>query len=482
MSLMSAKESQLLTQLADSLKHQSGCQKWRPAFHLSPAVGLLNDPNGFIHYQGRYHLFYQWNPFACGHGPKFWGHVSSENLCEWEHHPVALAPSEDYESHGCYSGSAIEKDGSLLLFYTGNVKFSDGGRTAWQCVAEVTDQGVHKKGPVLGLPEGYTGHVRDPKVWQHDDGRWYMVLGAQDLDEQGKVLLYRSDDASSWQFVGEMAGSRVGNLDDFGYMWECPDLFPLGDRDFLIVCPQGLDAEGDKYQNLFQCGYFSGQLNYETGQYSHGEFRELDAGFDFYAPQTTVDDSGRRLIFGWLGLPDENESSYPTIEHNWIHCMTIPRELIADGDKLKQRPVAELADLRGEMLIDGQISEKFTVPEACELQMGSIKTPFTLNFREAAELSWDGEFICLSRINWKTGLWEQRRCACQNITDIRLFHDSSTLEIFINDGAVVMSSRFFPAENCNSVSIDSNEQLALQMWSMRSGFAPLPIGSECLLG
>ncbi|MTI15060.1 sucrose-6-phosphate hydrolase [Sansalvadorimonas verongulae] len=469
MSTVSTKEGQLRKQLADVLnqEHHAGCQPWRPVFHLSPSVGLLNDPNGFIHYQGRYHLFYQWNPFACGHGPKFWGHVSSENLCDWQEHSVALVPSEDYESHGCYSGSAIEREGALLLFYTGNVKFSDGGRTAWQCVAEVTDDEVLKKGPVLGLPKGYTGHVRDPKVWQHSDGCWYMVLAAQDRQMQGKVLLYRSRDAFDWHLVGEMAGSQTGSLGDFGYMWECPDLFLLGGKDFLLVCPQGLEPEGDKYQNLFQCGYFSGQLDYQSGTYSHGEFTELDAGFDFYAPQTTEDASGRRLIYGWLGLPDENESSHPTIEHGWIHCMSIPRELIADGNRLKQRPARELMNLRQELVIDSLTSETFTVPEACELLINSVKAPFALHFREAAELAWDGEFISLSRLNWRTGQWEHRRHACKSVNDIRLFHDSSTLEIFINDGSIVMSSRFFPEKNHQVCKYLSDIPGYLQVWSMR---------------
>ena len=72
----------------------------------------------------------------------------------------------------------MDSQGTLTLCYTGNVKFDDGSRTAWQCTATENADGTFTKlGPVLPLPEGYTGHVRDPKVWQHE-GRWYMVLGA----------------------------------------------------------------------------------------------------------------------------------------------------------------------------------------------------------------------------------------------------------------------------------------------------------------
>ncbi|SPW13246.1 Sucrose-6-phosphate hydrolase [Cronobacter sakazakii] len=90
---------------------------------------------------------------------------------------------------GCYSGSAVDDNGRLTLCYTGNVKFDDGTRTAWQCLAvQNADGGFDKLGPVMPLPGGYTGHVRDPKVWRHGE-HWYMVLGAQDLELQGKVLL-----------------------------------------------------------------------------------------------------------------------------------------------------------------------------------------------------------------------------------------------------------------------------------------------------
>lgn len=90
------------------------------------------------------------------------------------HEPVALLPTEEYEINGCYSGSAVLNDGKITLIYTGNVKYADGSRTAYQCLASESSDGSYQKlGPVISLPEGYTGHVRDPKVWQHDV-LWYM--------------------------------------------------------------------------------------------------------------------------------------------------------------------------------------------------------------------------------------------------------------------------------------------------------------------
>ena len=166
---------------------------------------MLNDPNGFIHFAGRYHLFYQWNALGW-HQHKCWGHWSSADLLHWQHEPIALMPYEEYDRSGCYSGSAVDDNGALTLIYTGNVKFADGSRTAAVSGGAEWQGGFDKLGPVIALPDGYTGHVRDPKVWRHGE-HWFMVLGAQDLQKQGKVLLLRSADLREWHNLGEIAGA-----------------------------------------------------------------------------------------------------------------------------------------------------------------------------------------------------------------------------------------------------------------------------------
>ncbi len=242
------KESHLLKQVVRSLlagQLKAAADPHRPRWHLAAPVGLLNDPNGFIEHDGRYHLFYQWNPLGCAHANKGWGHVTSTDLLHWQHELPALLPIEPYEQSGCYSGSAVsDEQGRLTLIYTGNVKYPDGSRTAYQCLARADGEGGFEKlGPVLDQPAGYSGHVRDPKVW-HDGRQWLMVLGARTLDDKGEVLLYRGDALDGWMLVGPIAGSGRGRLGEFGYMWECPDLFPLADRHVLISCPQGIAPRG----------------------------------------------------------------------------------------------------------------------------------------------------------------------------------------------------------------------------------------------
>ncbi|MBF7957865.1 sucrose-6-phosphate hydrolase [Rahnella victoriana] len=444
---------------------KAAADPYRPGWHLAPPVGLLNDPNGFIQHNGRFHLFYQWNPLACAHGAKFWGHWSSADLLHWQHEPLALAPSEAYESHGCYSGSAVTDNGQLTLIYTGNVKYPDGCRTAFQCLArENADGEFDKTGPVFNLPEGYTGHVRDPKVWRHEN-HWYMVLGAQDVSLKGKVLLLRADDLSAWDLLGEIAGSGLHGLGEFGYMWECPDLFRLADNDILICCPQGLAAESDRYLNTFQSGYFVGQLDYEKAEFTHGEFTELDLGFEFYAPQTTQTDDGRRLLIGWMGIPDGDEFFQPTIQNGWLHTMTSPRELTLVAGKIMQKPARELQQLRRDEQAWHGIADDCPPLDITKAETEIVtEQAFSADFGGDMTLSFEGEWLRLTRNNRRTGLTEHRVWRGQ-LRKLTVLSDTSSLEIFINDGEAVMSSRYYPVLPAQLI-LRGSGQITLRHWSL----------------
>lgn len=437
----------------------------RPAWHLAPSVGLLNDPNGFIQYDGVYHLFYQWNPLGCDHRNKCWGHWQSTDLLHWQHQPVALAPGACYDSHGCYSGSAVVADGKLTLVYTGNVKYPDGSRTAYQCLAQDSGQGEFAKlGPVLPLPAGYSGHVRDPKVWRHQDS-WYMVLGARDLQDRGKVLLLSSADLRSWRLLGEIAGSGLNGIGEFGYMWECPDLFALDGAQVLICCPQGLAKQAERYLNVYQAGYLIGELDYHRAAFSHGAFRELDAGFEFYAPQTALAEDGRRLLFGWLGVPEQDEDAHPTRQYGWLHCMTCPRELSLRDGELCQLPARELRRLRGAATRwRGRADDApACVLDSAELQL-TPQGAFSAAFGEAMTLHWDGELLRLTRRNLRSGQPEHRYWRGE-VTHLQLLFDRSSVEIFINRGAAVMSARYFP-EPSPLLRMSGDGALALEHWPL----------------
>lgn len=437
-----------------------------PQWHLAPVTGLMNDPNGFIFFAGRYHLFYQWNPLGCDHRYKCWGHWRSDDLVHWHHEPLALMPDEEYDRNGCYSGSAVDNRGVLTLCYTGNVKFDDGSRTAWQCLAEEQEDGSFKKcGPVLALPEGYTGHVRDPKVWQHE-GMWYMVLGAQDWQQRGKVLLFRSEDLHSWQPCGEIAGQGLNGLEDAGYMWECPDLFALDGTHVLICCPQGLAREPHRYLNTYPAAWMSGAFDYERATFEHGALCELDAGFEFYAPQTALAEDGRRILIGWMGVPDGEEMLQPTRAQGWIHQMTCPRELRYRDGRLWQTPVRELQRLReAERQWQGYASDA-PILDAARLEFELIAPCVTVDFAGALRLIVEKNGVRLERASLQTGE-TLTRYWLGDVRHLRVLCDRSSVEIFINEGEGVMSSRYFPDAPAQ-IRFEGASNITLRYWSLRS--------------
>ena len=112
----------------------------------------------------------------------------------------------------------------------------------------------------------------------------------------------------------------------------------LGEQKILSICPQGVERGQNQFQNVYGSGYFKVAGNI-TGEYQLSDFEEWDYGFDFYAPQSFEDESGRRLFLGWMGLPDiDTEYRNPTVDRGWQHCMTMFRELVCEDGILYQRP------------------------------------------------------------------------------------------------------------------------------------------------
>ncbi|ADI00721.1 glycoside hydrolase family 32 protein [Salisediminibacterium selenitireducens] len=486
---MTDREKQLLEEAEQARRNHEGsvgADPYRQQFHVGPPVGLINDPNGWIQWRGVYHLFYQWNPFATTHGAKFWGHVSSTDLVTWKEEPVALAPSEWYEKNGCYSGSALDVNGDLTLIYTGNVKDDQGNRSSYQCTA-VSKDGITfmKQGPAIDtLPDGYTAHFRDPKVWE-EAGVYYLVIGAQTEDEEGCALLYRSDDFRTWEFVGPVAGSNLDPLGDFGYMWECPDLFQLNGTDILIVSPQGLEPDGIHYLNTYQAGWFKGELDRKTGRFNPGAFHELDRGFEFYAPQTTEDEYGRRIMVGWMGVPEQAEDRHPTISHHWIHCLTLPRELRMQDGLLIQKPVKELEKLRAGKGVEHKEVTRSIAPfelegirgRTLEIEVRNLQIPgegyFSMMIHGEGRLTVSHEDGCLVTFERTEigGVNRERRYGRpRSVETLRVFIDHSSVEVFVNGGEMVFTSRLFPDILNDSITFegDWHENPDIEAWSLKT--------------
>ena len=428
--------------------------KWRNKYHIMAPIGWINDPNGLCEFNGEYHCYYQYSPLSPMGGEKFWGHAISKDLVNWEDKGVALYPDIKEDKDGVYSGSAFVKDDIINFFYTGNVKHPGNhdyiltGRE--QNVILVTSKdGINfsEKKVLLrneDFPENMSLHVRDPKVWE-ENGIYYMVIGARTKDDKGCILLYKSNDLYNWEFVSIPAGQ----LDNMGYMWECPDTFKLGDKDILLFSPQGMKAEGYKYNKVYQCGYVIGEFINDKKELKHGKFVEIDRGFDFYAPQTFKDSKGRRIVIGWMGVPDAVEHKNPTIDNFWQHQLTIPRELVLKNDKIYQIPVVELETLRkgdsikNKILLNENPVLKIFESNTFELKIDFEKsTEFEVEFRENCKLSFNNKIFKLEIGKAGYGR-DMRGVEIDTLKSLRIFSDNSSLEIFLNDGEEVFSTRIY---------------------------------------
>ncbi|PPA70330.1 sucrose-6-phosphate hydrolase [Jeotgalibacillus proteolyticus] len=440
-----------------------------PGYHLAPPAGLLNDPNGWIQWKGIYHLFFQWLPFETAHGAKFWGHFTSQNLTDWTLEPIALTPSDSFDKNGCYSGSAIDADGKLTLFYTGNVKNEQGLRQSYQCTAESED-GIHftNKSVKIELPEGFTPHFRDPKVWKHED-HWYMVIGAQTEEMQGSVVLFESADLENWTNKGIISHANQRPLERFGYMWECPDVFTLGDQEVLLFSPQGLKAEGIHFNNQYQSGYVVGELNYKKAKFTHGDFTEIDRGFEFYAPQTTVD-KGRRILFGWMGVPDQNEFDQPTVKNGWVHQLTLPRELKLINGHIHQMPLEEMKQLRTAKTVNSKVNGTFSdsISRTSEIEIEGKMEKLTLFGNMEVSYNEETQLLTLERPSYVDGRIECRSCHLKDeLRNLKVWVDHSSLEIFVNDGEEVFTSRLFANPENQSLAV-CGEDVHLTVWALKN--------------
>lgn len=436
-------------------------QKQRLTHHLMPPTGWLNDPNGLCYFKGRYHVFFQYSPFDAEGGLKLWGHYSSEDLVSWRYEGVPLYPDSSYDCHGVYSGSAIVEDEKLHLFFTGNVKMDgdydhiNNGREASTLHVESED-GIHFGVKEVAVdyqdyPETYTRHVRDPKVWKDDDA-YFMALGGRKKNDQGAVLIYRSENLKNWTYDRE-----ITTEEPFGYMWECPDMFKIEGQQVLSVSPQGLKREEYRFQNVYQSGYFL----LKDGKMDVKEFQEWDMGFDFYAPQTFEDARGRRILIGWMGLPDvEGEYTNPTAEkEGWQHCLTVPREIRLHNGRLYQYPVEELKVLRGRDFRIDETQKNIEVFRPFELEMKLDTRMCRISFGTDLILEADGPKVWL-RLSKEAGAGRRQRNAILpsgSLEELRILVDTTAVEIYLNHGEIVFSTRYYPEKMSQTVKLEAEK-------------------------
>lgn len=304
----------------------------KPLFHITGEKGWINDPNGIVKFQGKYHVFYQHHPYSCVWGPMHWGHVVSDDLIHWTYLPYALVPGDECDKDGCFSGTSLVVGDTLYIVYTGFILNKEDERynIQQQCLAYSKD-GIHftKLGAILtskDLPDEYLScDFRDPKL-TFKDGYYLLFAAAKKKTGGGSILLYKSKDLKHWEFVNDILAHNSE-----GGMIECVDYHD--DLGLLIYSEQDFPKDNYHCLNIHSCEYELGRINQEGKFISKGDKTLLDYGFDFYAPQVMNDD---HYLIAWLDMWDRNN---PSEKYGFAGMLTIPRKVTVKDNKLLQEPV-----------------------------------------------------------------------------------------------------------------------------------------------
>lgn len=383
--------------------------------------------------------------------------------------PIALTPDKDYDCHpegGCFSGSAVEKDGILYLFYTATT-IIDGEVRQSQCLVTSCDGSHFEKfegNPVIGgPPEGASADFRDPKVFGWN-GNWYMVVGGTvngtAKDGDGRVFLYESEDLYHWKYRGAVLKSN-GKL---GTMFECPDLFFL-DGKWVLTCSPMNHPE---YNKALYC---VGEMDFDKCRYTIEKIGNMDVGFDYYAPQSFLDAKGNRILMawqnGWLWMPwcrdwgptssenwrgtlsiprkvsldkDWNLCMYPVEEIDELVCRKIAYQMLEVGTKRKYLPVAENRSYRLRLMLDVEKVESRDL-EICVLGKGHQYTMISVDMI--------GQIVSVDKS--AGDCYERGRMNCPirmegTKLDICILVDRSCVEVYIDHGKHCITTNVYPGK------------------------------------
>ena len=349
----------------------------KPKLHFTAPYHWINDPNGLIYYKGNYHIFYQHFPYDNKWGTMHWGHAITKDFVNFEHLPIALYPSKDFDRNGCFSGSAIEIDSQLYLYYTA-IKY-----------AKENPSNVHN---------------------QYSDD-----------DLRASQALVVSSDGIHFEYKNSYQEPTIGN------MWECPDVFKINNQFFMIFSPENTDQPPKPNSNA---RYMPIDFDEDTLTIKdHGDWPYLDHGLDFYAPQTFLSKDNERLLLGWLRMRK------PVQGEEWIGMFIMPRILHEKDGKIIQELYPKIKNSFNhevqEISFDQPFQLKTTLNKDSSLNLGGFKIDIQddclhLN-RE--EVSIQENKVCNDVVSPKL----------QGHYDIELYYDHHVFEIYINGGEYVMS-------------------------------------------
>lgn len=408
--------------------------------HFKAPNCWINDPNGFIWYKGWYHLFYQCFPYSAHWGRMHWGHAVSKDLVNWEEKGIALFPSKTDDRSGCFSGSAIEYKDKMYIYYTG-VNYTEEDPENINCCIDDTftaaqlmitsedgmkfDNITDKKTvipPIEDKKIGDKNHTRDPKVWRGKDA-WYMVLGST-VDKNGRLLFYKSSDLKTWQYL------NYCEKDGFGWMWECPDFFEIDGKGVTIFSPMGFFNDGNGYDSVAVCMLSSFDEN--TGKMELSENYQLfDYGIDLYAPQSTTDKDGNRVVIAWARMPE----AVITEKGEWCGMMCIPRIVDIKNNHVYIRPHTN---------VKNSFVTKLSAPKKSGYMLKTtLKNGESINVggyvikRENDKITTDRSEVFNIKGNYRL---IAETPVINDGYELEIYVDEHLVEVFINNGEYVISN------------------------------------------
>ncbi len=462
----------------------SNREKYRPAFHHTPLYGWMNDPNGMFYKDGRWHLYYQYNPYGSKWQNLSWGHSVSSDLVNWEHMPVAVTP----DGLGyIFSGSCtVDKDNTSGFGDDAVVALYTSAATSQiQSLAHSGDNGAtfvkYPGNPVITLES----EARDPKVfWNDETGEWNLVL-AHALDHE--MLFFTSPDMKDWTLTGSF-GKGLGAQ---GGVWECPDLFRLpvdgtDEAKWVLICNINPDGPFGGSGTQYFIGDFDGKtFTADKDVAGNVPTKWLDYGKDHYATVSWSNaPDNRRTVIGWMSNW-QYAADVPTMQFRSAN--TLPREMglfrAADGEIYAScAPSPELTSLRDKLTQKtakatvGKKGRTYALPAAndgiCEILLDvdarkadEVKLTLSNNSGNKVVMKYDVKARTLSFDRTESGImgfsesFPAVTVAPTHEVDgkltLRIFVDRSSIEVFGNDGRFVMTNLVFPDKPYSSFTVAS---------------------------
>jgi len=464
---------------------------YRPNYHFSAPSGWLNDPNGLIYFRGEYHMFYQYHPGndkdavgAC------WGHTVTKDFLTWRNLPIAISPSESYDKNGCWSGTAIEKDGKLYLLYTGYAETPNGVRQT-QCLA-VSDDGINfskfEGNPVINsdmIPKDSSKvDFRDPDAFIVGDTT-YVLIGSHTNKGIPQVLLYKTKDLIKYEYCG-VAAKRKNS----GTMWECPNYLDFGEKQGLILSPQWYPRDNNRFTNVSSTVYGIGKFDKKREKFVLSTFEEMDGGCDFYATRCTQLDTKTPIMTSWMQMWARKMIPLE-LGHGWSGIMGLPRLLLCKGKKIIQKPIPQVYDnlcksktiktsingekrLKGvsgrslhlDIVVDKQEAKTFGIKVFCDSDNYALIT-FDL---EQGLCTFDRRHT-LHQLGGHEGEGECSRLGYRTISfgkikkklKAEIFLDNSTVEVFINGGVATTTNLVYNDEKSEDIVFFSDAPCTLRV-------------------